>query len=86
VPGLFLSLLGGHESHDSADLASYLLFDRAFADALMELGRADARAREEEWARFFDDTPLCDAEAAELERQRALSAGSGATLSARGIG
>lgn len=85
VPGLFLSLLGGHESHDSADLASYLLFDRAFADELIALGRADARAREDEWARFFDDTPLCDAEEAELERA-AISAGSGATPAARETG
>jgi NTE family protein len=66
--GLFLSLLGGHASQDSADLASYLLFDPDFAAELIELGRSDARAHEEDWARFFDDTPCCDAEAAELDR------------------
>lgn len=68
LTGLFLSLLVGQESRDSADLASYLLFDPGFAEELMDLGKADARVREEEWVRFFDDTPLNDAEAAELER------------------
>jgi NTE family protein len=68
VPGLFLSMLGGHASQDSADLASYLLFDPGFAEELIALGRSDARAHEEAWARFFDDTPCCDAEAAELDR------------------
>jgi NTE family protein len=85
VPGLFLSLLGGHDSQDSADLASYLLFDPAFAAELMALGRTDARAREEEWARFFDDTPLCDAEAAELERAE-FNASSRTTHAVRGTG
>lgn len=85
LPGLFLALLGGHDSQDSADLASYLLFDPSFASELMALGKADARAREAEWARFFDDTPLCDAEAAELERA-AFNARSPATLSVRETG
>lgn len=68
VPGLVLSLLAGRESESSADLASYLMFDPGFTEELISLGRADARTHEEEWARFFDDTPCCDAEAAELER------------------
>jgi NTE family protein len=38
-----------------ADLASYLLFDGAFARRLIELGRADAEAQRNEIAGFFDD-------------------------------
>lgn len=87
VPGLVLSLLGGHASQDSADLASYLLFDPGFAEELIALGRSDARAHEDEWARFFDDTPLCDAEAAELDRAAFTSRSApSATLAARGTG
>ena len=71
VPGLVVSLLAGNESEESADLASYLLFDPGFAEELISLGRADGRSHEEEWARFFDDTPCCDAEAAELARRSA---------------
>lgn len=36
-----------------ADLVSYLLFDGSFARALMDLGEADARRRNEDLARFF---------------------------------
>jgi NTE family protein len=36
-----------------ADLASYLLFDGAFAKKLIDLGRADAEARRHEIAEFF---------------------------------
>ena len=48
---------------DEADLASYLLFDGAFARRLIELGRADAEARRNEIADFFgsaaeDDEPV----------------------------
>lgn len=68
VPALLVALLAGRESEESADLASYLLFDPGFAEELISLGRADARSQEEQWARFFDDTPCCDAEAAELSR------------------
>ncbi|MFO0581170.1 MAG: patatin-like phospholipase family protein [Anaeromyxobacter sp.] len=39
----------------SADLASYLLFDRDYAEDLIALGTADARARREALAAFFDD-------------------------------
>lgn len=40
---------------DEADLASYLLFDGDFAHQLIELGRADARARRQELLEFFGD-------------------------------
>lgn len=42
-------------SPDEADLASYLLFDGEYCRMLIELGIADARARRDELARFFDD-------------------------------
>lgn len=58
ISSRLLGLLAGRESEDSADLASYLLFDPGFAEELISLGRADARAHEDEWARFFDDTPV----------------------------
>jgi NTE family protein len=38
-----------------ADLASYLLFDGAFCRQLIELGRADARARRDALLAFFGD-------------------------------
>ncbi len=47
-----LRLLDIGEGAD-ADLVSYLLFDGDFAQDLMDLGERDARAREEELARFF---------------------------------
>ncbi|HEY0880036.1 MAG TPA: hypothetical protein VGD87_00835, partial [Archangium sp.] len=68
LPAKILSLIAGRESESGADLASYLLFDPNFAEELIALGRADARRLTEQWARFFDDTPLNDAEAAELTR------------------
>jgi NTE family protein len=54
---------------NEADLASYLLFDGAFARRLIDLGRADAEARKHEIAEFFghaaeDETPV-EAESAE---------------------
>ena len=77
LTGVFLSLLATHESNASADLASYLLFDPGFAEELIDLGKADARNREAEWVRFFDDTPLNDTEAAELERVKVRSSRAG---------
>ncbi|MCS5635114.1 MAG: patatin-like phospholipase family protein [Myxococcota bacterium] len=43
------------EEAREADLLSYLLFDSAFTTPLVDLGYADALAREEELLRFFDD-------------------------------
>lgn len=40
---------------DEADLASYLLFDGNFARQLIEMGRADARARRDEIVAFFEE-------------------------------
>jgi NTE family protein len=40
---------------DEADLASYLLFDGAFCKQLIEMGRADAKARRDELLEFFGD-------------------------------
>jgi NTE family protein len=50
-----LRLLDLGEGAD-ADLVSYLLFDGNFARDLMDLGERDARAREEDLARFFFST------------------------------
>lgn len=69
LAGRLVSLLAGKESATGADLASYLLFDPGFAGELISLGRSDAKRHEDAWARFFDDTPLNDAEAAELARE-----------------
>lgn len=51
----FLALLDVGEATE-ADLASYLLFDGAFAKRLIDLGRADAAARRGEIADFFGST------------------------------
>lgn len=45
------------DSRNEADLLSYLLFDGAFAGKLIELGRADARARHEALCAFFAAAP-----------------------------
>jgi len=41
------------ESESEADMLSYVLFDGPFAGYLIEMGRADARARHEELVSFF---------------------------------
>jgi len=46
-------LAGGEARHEN-DLLSYLLFDGDFAADLIELGRHDARAKEDELATLFD--------------------------------
>lgn len=43
----------GHGTLGEADLLSYLFFDRCYAEHLIELGRKDARAAEEEIAAFL---------------------------------
>ncbi len=47
-----LQLVDIGEASES-DLASYLLFDGAFTQKLIDLGRADAEARRHEIAEFF---------------------------------
>jgi NTE family protein len=58
-----LSLMDVGEATE-ADLASYLLFDGAFAKKLIDLGRADAEARRHDIAEFFGSAH--DDEAPEL--------------------
>jgi NTE family protein len=48
----------------AADLASYLLFDRDYAEQLIELGEADARAQEASLLAFFSDAGAREAPAA----------------------
>lgn len=55
--GRVIRKLADREAEEEADLVSYLLFDGGFADQLIQLGRADARAQKAEWLRFFDDAP-----------------------------
>jgi hypothetical protein len=40
---------------EEADLLSYLLFDRCFTEPLVELGRADAKAREDDLLQLLTD-------------------------------
>ena len=53
LAGKLIRRLAEPESRHEADLLSYLLFDGAFAGQLIELGRADARARHAELCAFF---------------------------------
>lgn len=66
--GRILRRFAESEAPDRADLVSYLLFDGGFAEILIDLGRRDARARREEWLRFFSDEPESQAEAVQFER------------------
>lgn len=45
--------LAERDPSDDSDLLSYLVFDGGFSRILLELGRADARARRDELAEFF---------------------------------
>ncbi|MCH7867340.1 MAG: patatin-like phospholipase family protein [Myxococcales bacterium] len=55
---VLMRMLGtGAEARES-DLLSYLLFDKAYARPLIELGHRDAREHEDELARFFSDDPM----------------------------
>jgi NTE family protein len=53
LTGRLIGRIAEPESRHEADLLSYLLFDGTFAGQLIELGRADARARHEELCAFF---------------------------------
>ena len=55
LTGRLMKRLAEPESRNEADLLSYLLFDGAFAGQLIEMGRADARARHAELCAFFAD-------------------------------
>jgi NTE family protein len=55
MAGRLMRRLAEQESRNEADLLSYLLFDGGFCGQLIELGRADARARHEELCAFFAD-------------------------------
>lgn len=66
--GRLLRRFAESEARDRADLVSYLLFDGGFAEILIDLGRRDARARREEWIRFFSDEPESEAEAVQFDR------------------
>jgi NTE family protein len=57
LTGRLMRRLAEPESRNEADLLSYVLFDGAFCAELIELGRADARARHEELCAFFADAP-----------------------------
>lgn len=57
VSGRLMRRLAEPESRNEADLLSYLLFDGTFAGQLIEVGRADARARHEELCAFFAEQP-----------------------------
>jgi NTE family protein len=53
VLGRIMRRLAEGDEAREADLLSYLLFDGEFARQLIEIGRADARARHEELCAFF---------------------------------
>jgi NTE family protein len=57
LAGRLMRRLAEPDSRSEADLLSYVLFDGAFCGELIELGRADARARHEELCAFFADRP-----------------------------
>lgn len=54
MPRRLLSLFDVGLGSES-DLASYMLFDGAFASSLIDLGRADAAARRDQLLAFFDE-------------------------------
>jgi NTE family protein len=57
MPRRLLSLFDVGIGSES-DLASYMLFDGAFASSLIDLGRADAAARRDQLLAFFDEEEL----------------------------
>ncbi|MGK4003304.1 patatin-like phospholipase family protein [Sorangium sp. So ce1036] len=54
VLGRVMRRLAEGDERREADFLSYLLFDGEFAGRLIEVGRADARARHDELCAFFD--------------------------------
>jgi NTE family protein len=72
LSGLVVRVLTERDAPE-ADLVSYLLFDRGYTDILCELGRQDARAREQDWLRFWSDEPEHEAEAAALEDAKPIA-------------
>ncbi|WP_437313873.1 patatin-like phospholipase family protein [Sorangium sp. So ce385] len=54
VLGRVMRRLAEGDEQREADFLSYLLFDGEFAGRLIEIGRADARARHEELCAFFE--------------------------------
>jgi len=66
-----LGRVASHPAEDgAADLASYLLFDRPYAEALLELGFEDARAAHGRLAAFFGAPAAAEA-GADAEARRA---------------
>ena len=53
--GRLMRSIADSDSSNEADLLSYLLFDGAFAGQLIDLGRADAKARHGALVKFFSD-------------------------------
>lgn len=60
VAGRLLRRLAVSDARDESDLLSYLLFDGEFARQLIELGKADARARHGELCAFFESLRNAD--------------------------
>jgi NTE family protein len=54
VAARLINRLAGGEARHESDLLSYLLFDGDFANDLIELGRRDAAAQEDQLAELFD--------------------------------
>jgi NTE family protein len=53
--GNVIQRMAEREGGSENDLVSYLLFDGGFADQLIQMGFADARAQKAEWLRFFSE-------------------------------
>jgi NTE family protein len=53
LAGRLLRALASREPEAHAELSSYLLFDGEFAEALIALGKADARALAPRWQGLF---------------------------------
>ena len=58
VLGKIIRRIADGDAVSEADFLSYVLFDGEFARQLIELGRADARARHEEICAFFEEQRL----------------------------